>query len=276
MPVARFLLILLLLILLLPLAVTGGAAELRADRPSLESARLTFEDLLGRDLLYDISFLWFDRLAKGTFILEPTEKPGIYRAVLEARTLGVAAWLTQYRVQRYVSIMERGADGRLRSLRFESHIIRRKSGKVIDRTKLFAFDHAKREVRVEKLADEKTMWQEVLPMEGTVPPNDLITAFFNFRSGFYGPIEPGRTYAVPTFNRQGAGTIGIELLRDDQRPALDSIPAGGILARLTVDPEIFDTEGGAIYVWLDDRLLPAHGILENVQGLGNVYGSLRH
>jgi hypothetical protein len=271
--VVRFLICLLLLS---PLPALGDADPLRPEHPGLSSAVASFKEMVGQNLLYDISFLWFDRLAKGTFSLEPTEKPDTYRAVIEARTLGVAAWLTQDRKQRYVSIMELGADGRLRSLRFESHIIRRKGGKVIDRTKRFVFDHANREVRIEKLADDQTLWQEVLPMEGEVPPDDLITAYFNFRGGFYGAIEPGRQYLVPTFNRKGAGNIGIELFTESQRPALESIPAGGLLARLTVDPEIFDTEGGNIYVWLDDRLRPAHGILENVKGLGNVYGALRH
>ena len=254
---------------------TAGGQELTADVPVLESRQLSFQDLIGRDFLYDISFLWFDHLAKGHFRLQPGERPGTYRAVLEARTLGLAAWLTQDRVQKYVSLMERGADGRLRSLQYESWIIRRKKGKEVNRTKRFTFDYAKREVRIEKLADGKPMWQQVLPMVGDSPPNDILTAYFNFRDGYFGPIEPGKHYVVPTFNRQGAGDIEIDLLTRAERQALHLFPATGMVARLKVDPDIFDSEEGGIYVWLDAQMRPAQGIVQNVIGLGDVRGTLR-
>ncbi len=267
--------LLLILLMLVGGVTTTGAQELTADLPVLESRQPSFEELVGRDFLYDISFLWFDHLAKGHFTLERGERPGTYRAVLEARTLGLAAWLTQDRVQKYVSLMERGADGRMRSLQYESWIIRRKKGKVINRTKRFTFDYGKREVRIEKLADGKPVWQQVLPMVGDRSPNDILTAYFNFRDGYFGPIEPGKHYVVPTFNRQGAGDIEIDLLTKAERQELHLFPAGGMVARLKVDPDIFDSEDGGIYVWLDAQMRPAQGIVQNVIGLGDVRGTLR-
>lgn len=266
---------LLLLLTLLSLPVAPGAEEITADRPVLEARVLSFDELVGREFSYDISFLWFDHLAKGRFSLLPGEQPGTYRAVLEARTLGVAAWLTQDRVQSYVALMERQQDGQLRSLRYESRIIRRRDKKLIERSKRFTFDHVRREVRIEKLADGKQVWEEVRPMAAESTPNDILTAFFNFRAGYFGPLEAGRHYLVPTFNRQGAGNIEIDLLSSKERGALDFFPASGLVARLKVDPEIFDSEDGGIYVWLDDQLRPARGVVQNVIGLGDVRGSLR-
>ncbi|WP_066727703.1 DUF3108 domain-containing protein [Desulfuromonas sp. DDH964] len=266
---------LLLLLILVSWPVTPGAEEIAADRPVLEAQVLSFDELVGREFSYDISFLWFDRLAKGRFSLLPGEQPGTYRAVLEARTLGVAAWLTQDRVQSYVALMERQPDGRLRSLRYESRIIRRRDKTLVERSKRFTFDHVRREVRIEKLADGQQVWEEVRPMAAESTPNDILTAFFNFRAGYFGPLEPGRHYLVPTFNRQGAGNIEIDLLSGKERDGLDFFPAGGLVARLKVDPEIFDSEDGGIYVWLDDQLRPARGIVQNVIGLGDVRGSLR-
>ena len=108
-----------------------------------------------------------------------------------------------------------------------------------------------------------------------MPPNDILTSYFNFRAGFFGPLEPGRHYLVPTFNRKGAGNIEIDLLTDAERQGLDFFPAGGMVARLKVDPEIFDSKDGGIYVWLDEQLRPARGIVQNVIGLGDVRGTLR-
>jgi len=264
----------LVFLLLLLAAQPVPAEEFRADIPVLRAPALSFEELVGREYVYDIAFLWFDHLAKGRFTLMRGDRPGTFRAILEARTLGVAAWLTGDRVQSYVALMERQDDGRLRSLRYESRILRKRKGKLVDRTKRFTFDYENREVRVEKLGDDKRMWLEVLPMEGDQPPNDLLTAYFNFRGGYFGPLEVGRHYVVPSFNRQGAGDIEIDLLKPDQRPGL--FPPGGLVARLKIDPEIFDSEEGGIYVRFDERLRPVQGIVENVIGLGDVRGILKH
>lgn len=270
--VPRLLLVGLLVVACLRAAL---AQELTADVPVLESPKLSFEELVGREFDYDISFLWFDKLARGRFSLLTTDRPGVYRAVLEARTLGVAAWLTQERVQSYVAVMVQQPDGRLRSLTYESRIMRRKGGRIIERTKRFTFDQEHRQVRIEKLGDGKIMWQKVLPMTGEEPPSDILTAYFNFRDGFYGPIRAGGHYLVPTFSRKGTGDIRIDLLRDEQRQHLDFFPPGGLVARIKVDPEIFDSKDGGIYVWFDDRLRPVRGIVENVIGLGDVRGIRR-
>ena len=261
---------------LLFLLASAGAQELSADVPVLEAQRPSFDDLVGQEFVYDISFLWFDHLAKGRFTLEAGKEPGTYRAIIEARTLGVAAWLTQDRVQSYVSLMERGPDGRLRSLRYESRIIRRKHGKFIERTKRYTFDYPNHQVHIEKLADGTTLWQKDLPMVGATPPNDLLTSYFNFRDGYFGPIEAGRHYVVPGFERQGEGNIEIDLLTAAERKELGLFPAGGLVARLKVDPDIFDSKDGGIYVWLDPQLRPAQGIVQNVIGLGDVRGTLRN
>jgi hypothetical protein len=38
---------------------------------------------------------------------------------------------------------------------------------------------------------------------------------------------------------------------------------------------VFDTKGADLYVWFDDTGRPARGIVENVIGMGDVYGHLR-
>lgn len=266
--------LLLSLLLCAGLLTSAGAQELTAEHPVLESRVLSFDDLVGREFVYDISFLWFDHLAKGRFTLMKGKQPGTYRAILEARALGLAAWLTQDRVQSYVSLMERAADGTLRSLSYQSRILRRRDGEVIDRTKLYTFDYTHHQVRIAKLADGKPMWQETQPMTGAAP-NDILTSFFNFRAGRFGPLVKGQHYLVPTFDRKGEGNIEIYLLRDSERKDLDFFPAGGLVARLKVDPEIFDSKDGGIYVWLDDQLRPARAIVQNVIGLGDVRGTLR-
>jgi hypothetical protein len=80
---------------------------------------------------------------------------------------------------------------------------------------------------------------------------------------------------IPTFTSRGIAEIVIEVMRGPQRLARPFFPATGTLLRVTVDPEVFDTKGADLYVWFDETGRPARGIVENVIGLGDVYGHLR-
>lgn len=256
-------------------AAPAPGAELRPDHPVLQERPLSLPALVGEELSYDISFLWFDHLAEGHLSFAAGERPGTYRAVLEARTLGVAAWVTKDRRQRYVSLMEVGPDGRLRSLSFESHIIKGEGKKRSDTTRIYTFDHDKRQVRFQRARNNKFHHDELLPMAGEGAPNDILTALFNFRAGFFGPLKPGGRYTIPTFNRKANEKIRIEILADAERPDDPFYPRHGLLGRVFLDDEVLDTEGGAVYVWFDDLGRPSRGVVENVIGLGSVRGTVR-
>ena len=247
-----------------------------APRPALADAlrALTVQELVAEpEMVYDIAFLWFDNLAEGRASFGVGERPGTYRATLEAKTLGVAAWLTQDRIQRYTSLMELGSDGRMHSISHESLIIKGAKKKRREKSKRYIFDDQKREVRYQAIADGSAGPEQVLPM-GPEAPNDILTAFYNFRLGVYGPLRPGARYTIPTFNRKGKGVIVVETLPD--RPRTNPFfPSNGLLCRAIVDPEIFDTGGGAIFFWFDRSVHPTRGIVEQVIGLGDVKGSAR-
>jgi len=252
----------------------ASGVELRPDYPVLQERTLPLAAMVGESLRYDIAFLWFDRLAEGRISFSAGEKPGTYQAILEAKTLGVAAWLTSDRMQRYVSHMDVAPDGRLRSLTFESHIIKGNGKDRSDTTRLYTFDHRNHGIRYQRARNGKFYKDEQLPMSLDSPPNDILTAFYNFRAGFFGPIREGNHYAIPTFNREGNGEIRVEILSREERPDDPFFPPGGLLGRVFLDKEIMDTEGGAVYVWFDDLGRPLRGVVENVIGIGNVRGTL--
>lgn len=265
--------VMLLLGLAVALPVRGD--DLISDRPSLRQGPIPIETFVGETLIYDIAFLWFDRLAQGQLSLERGEQPHTYRAILEARTRGVAAWVTKDRVQRYVSEMEMGPDGRLRSLIHEAQIIKGKGEGRKDRTNRYTYDYRHRQVRYQRAREGRFYKEATFPMTQGEPLNDVLTAFFNFRTGVYGPIRPGTRYTLPTFSREGAAEIVVEVLTRAERPEQPFFPSGGLLCRVILDPEVFDTAGGAVYVWFDDYGRPVRGIVENIAGLGDVRGTLR-
>lgn len=266
--------------LFFPLVLSGSqrpaaGAELRSDHASLFARPLSPEALVGETLAYDIAFLWFDRIAEGRLSFAAGERPDTYRAVLEAKTLGVAAWLTSERLQRYESLMEVAPGGRLRPLSFESHIIKGKGEERSDITNRYTFDYQGGRVRHQRARNGEFYKDNTTTMPADFPVNDVLTAFYNFRAGLFGPVRAGSRFVIPTFDRKGPQEIIVELLADADRPKDPFFPAGGLLGQVILDEEVFDTRGGAIYVWFDDLGRPIKGLVENVVGLGHVRGTLR-
>ncbi len=126
------------------------------------------------------------------------------------------------------------------------------------------------------MKEGKVKREEVLPLDRKTAPIDVLTAFINFRAGLVGPLRPGARYTIPTFSHKGDSNIIVETVPEEARENYPAFPRRGLLARVTVDPEIFDTGGGYIYVWFDEAGRPARAAVENVIGMGDVRGTLRH
>lgn len=253
------------MILLLPLSLAFGS-----PLPTV----LSPPELTGESLVYDIAFLWFDRLAEGRFTFAAGERPGTYRAELEAKTLGIAGWLTGDRLQRYASIMEEGPNGRLRSLYHESFILKGKEKEQRQSEKRYIFDYQNGEVCYERMRGGKLTNRDFLPLGKAAAPQDVLTAFISFRVGQAGALLPGGLYRIPTFSHKGDSEIVVATVTDAERSKYP-FPLHGLLAKVSLDQEVFDTGDGYIYIWFDEKGRPAAGIVENVIGLGNVRGKLR-
>jgi hypothetical protein len=266
----------LVLIALLGLLLTPGAwaqeTNPASSRPA--SGPTPVAKMAGESLKYDIAFLWFSHLAEAELSLTAEKRPGIYKAVLEARTRGVASWLTRHRVQRYVSIMKAGPDGKMRSLIHESHIIKGWDKEREDRLKKFIFDYRHHLVREQVVRNGNVEREKDYPMTKD-EPNDLLTAFYNFRAGFFGKVVPGGHYVIPSYGHKGKSDIIVDVLRPGHWPHRSFFPSRGLLARVHADKEEFGTGDGAIYVWFNKSVRPGRVVVENVIGMGDVRGRLR-
>jgi hypothetical protein len=264
----------LLFLLLCPVLLCGAlfVADSQAAGPPSPLQRL-----VGEALTFDIAFLWFDCLAEGRLTFSPGEQPNTYRATLEARTLGVAAWLTREREHHYVTHMEMGEDRQLRSLSHEARILNWEGKTPKRRSKRYIFDAATQQVQYQRLREGGVSHDEKLPLGSKYGPAvDILTVAYNFRAGAYGPLRPGAHFRVPTFNHRGISYVTIDILTDKERRRQTFFPPeGGVVCRVQVDPEIFDTGNGILYVWLDETGRPARSIVEKVVGIGTVRGIMR-
>jgi hypothetical protein len=260
--VYRFMFCLLVLVFCCARPVRAGAEPATPETPATEN------------YVYDISFLWFDRLAEARLSLAPGEQSGTLQGRLEAKTLGAAAWLTSDREQRYGALMESDGQGRLRSLRYDADILKTKDGKRKSRLKRYLFDHDRQQIILQVNRNGRVRPEEVLPMPVSAP-NDILTAFYNFRRGVFGEVRAGGHYRIPTMGRGEASEIVVDLYDEAHRPKKRKFPPGGLLARVKVDPEVFDTGEGILYIWFDAERRPALVVVEDVIGMGDVRCTLR-
>jgi len=265
---------LLLLTAGLLLSCRGGLLAAETELASLTPERM-LPSMDGEHHAYTLDFLVFGDVAEGRLQLTSETTPGRYRIELFARTLGVASWLTGDRNHRYVSVVEADDKGRLRTVSYEASVHKRKSGEWKNRLKNYRFDYAAGKIYQEKGEDGELAPGLVFELPAGPPPVDILTGFYNLRSGVYGRLTPGAHLKIPSFSSRGFGSIDIEVLTGTERLNKPFFPVTGTLLRAKVDPEVFETKGADMYVWFDEAGRPARGLVEGVVGIGDVYGHLR-
>ena len=253
--------ILLLILFLIPVsplcATTGGVAS-----------------FVGEHLEYDISFLWFERLAVGEISLERSAEDNTYLIVMQARTLGVAAFFTRDRVERYETLVRVAADGFLEPLWYQSHTIHGSGKSRREKTKRYIFEYDNRQVRYQRLKNGEVYKETFFPMDPDRRLCDILSALYNLRLGYFGVIGTEKI-RVPTFHHEGEQDIVIEPLGQVDADDQDFLSASPFRFRVLVDPEVFGTNGRDLYVGLDKQFRPNLGIIKDVIGLGDVRGRLR-
>lgn len=267
----RFCLYLVLVLLLFGIVFTTTAAAV----DSSVSAGHPVSTMVGEQLSYDVSFLWFKRLAEGTISLKPGPETGQYVAMLEARTLGLTAFLTRHRIESIETLMEIGPDGFLRPLRQQAHTIRGEGKGRQERIRSYHFDHQQREVHYRNWKTGKTEQEKTYQMDKPGPVYDIMSAFYNVRAGLFGPVVRGRHIAVPTFTRRGTEDVVVARVVQEEQQRQPYFPADSLLCKVLVNPETFGTKGRDIFVQFDEGMVPHRAVVKNVVGLGDVRGVLR-
>ena len=230
--------------------------------------------LTGEDYSYGIDFLFFTRLAEGELRLVETGEPDVLRAVLIGRTLGIASWLAGDRTQTYSSLMRLLPDGSLDSIEHVSQIRKKRWGKWTDRLKIRSFDYERGKITEEKFKEGVLSSTKQHDIPDGQHPVDVLTAFYNLRAGIYGPLQRGTKVLIPTYSGKGFIDFEVRVLTVEEQASQDYFPDHGLLVQVKVDPEIFETNSGSLYVWFDKLGVPGRGIVEDLIGLGDVRGYL--
>ncbi|WP_303722222.1 DUF3108 domain-containing protein, partial [Malonomonas rubra] len=258
-----------------PAAQAPAAQALAAQAPAAQALAETAYLPAGNERLeYEVGFLWFDRLADGSLELERFADAGHFRAKLEVKTRGMAALFTRNRRERYEAHFVLGSDGYFHSRSFVTRRFKGKGDSLTDRGKALFFDAEAGEVLFQR-SENGRLTEEIrreLPQQHEV--FDFLSAYWNLRLGMFGPLIPGTRMVIPSYTFKGAAEIVVEVLSPEEQRDLSFFPEGGTLCRLYLDEEVFQTGGGKLYVWFNDKRQVGSAIAVDVLGLGDVRGAM--
>ncbi len=259
----------LVIFLLLPgVAFAVDSVDLPGSKPH------PIEALVGEQLSYDVSFLWFDHLAEGSIRLSRGEQPGTYLAVLEARTLGLAAFVTKKRIEKFQTLMEIGPTGTLRPLRHSSHSIKGQGKGRREKVTSYSFDYQHQQVTYQKIKNNRVRADELLALGTEEPVYDILSGFYNLRAGLFGPYSNQQIH-MPTFYRKGVEEIVVAPIKASSAADQRFFGAENVLCQVFLDPSVFGTKGRDLLISFDKHSQPQKAVVKNVIGLGDVKGVLR-
>lgn len=201
---------------------------------------------------------------------------GRYMVFHEGKAQGLVGWITRHRREVYRSTMGTSNNGRrLIPLRFEEYSI---VGEWF-RKKTTVYDYAARKVLIEVEKDGKASREEMEIPFGTLY-DDPVTAFYNFRFGVYGKVEPGKEFIMPTLPRKGHEIIQMKVASkeetESQRGAESQKEGKDLLVRIVLDREMWGRKKSEVEIWFNKELVPISGVVKGIRFFGDIKGQLAH
>lgn len=231
------------------------------------------EQFAGEMLRYEVGLWIFESIGGGEAVFNRLEN-GEYLFYHEGKAQGIVGLFTLYRREIYRGTMATINDGRrLIPLRFEEDSVMG----MWYRRKTTIYDWAARKVIVEIRKKGESTREEIDIPSGILYDNS-VTAFYNFRSGVYGKVEPGKNFAIRTVPRKGQYTLQFSVLSREEtekrRAAELNKDRKELLVNITLDKEMLSSKRGELEVWFDRDLVPISGVVKDVRYFGDIHGRL--
>jgi len=257
-----------LLLLLLLFRANPSAAETPGDPIG--------EYFGGEIMKYDIDFWIFSRVAEGVATFRSLGG-GRYEAFHEGKTLGLVGLITRNRRDVYRSVMGTIHNGRrLIPLRFEEDVIIGSN----TRKRTTVFDYVARKVTIETQKEEGISKEEVEIPYGALY-DDPMTAFYNFRFGVYGKVEPGKTFTIRTVPRKDSPEpirMIVASKKEEEQKRTEEAEKDGkdLFIKVHLDKEFVGSLQGEVEVWFTKDVVPMAGVAKDVFFYGDIRGHLTY
>lgn len=225
----------------------------------------------GEVLRYEIGFWFFFPVGGGVADFRSLGQ-GRYLVYHEGQAYGFIGWLTRHRKEIYRSVMRTINEGtRLIPIRYEENTVR--GDWYLKKTTHYDYSAKKVIVETDKKGDKK---REEFEIPAGTLYDDPVTAFYNFRSGVYGPVEPGKEFILRTLPTKGEEIIRLQVASkeeaDTRRAAEEDKREKDFFVRIILNREMWGRKKGELEIWFNRELLPTSGIVKDLPLLGDVRG----
>jgi len=231
----------------------------------------TFE--MGEKLTFDIDVLFLDRVAVGSAEIELVDKDEkVFKATVEAK---IARFFIQ-RKNVYESLMKyEPSEKKFKPISFTESKFK-KNRSYMKRT---FYDKSKSVLAEERWRDGEFESRKEKSLEISEFNEDIITAFYNLRIQAYGTVQDGKNFVVKSMHREGKFYFTINILKgkDKEKIASKAIKYdynGKFYTEILTPKEVFDAQGGRLFVSFDEYLVPNFVLVKKVIGLGTIRGRL--
>lgn len=246
----------LLIALLAVIACFMQLPQAWAERPALPSAPDMFA---GETLYYKIDFWLLRGSAAGELCF--TKTPGGYTALFEAETKGVLRLIAGHRKEIMESVMEYDqARQRLRPRIFTEIFIQDKME--IKRTLSFDYEQGAFTCTRTYPGGKPRTIKAALPEDGF---EDMLTLFYNFRMGCYGPQREGGTLKVPVVMKEQPSFITIDFPGPGSKQR-----AKRFNAELSMERNLTYARSKKLLMRLDDRAVPESALVIDAYFFGDL------
>ena len=256
------------LLLAVPLSLVKSAAS--TTGPSI------LGKYLGEELSYQIGFWLISHCgdAKTSFIR--TDLRDIYRISLEGHGSGFINFLLGRVKYSYASFCQYLSDqDRLRPVYFE---LKKKRGDK-EALRSVRFDYAAGEIVFFKSNPAGETRTQSESMKADRIYEDYLTLFYNFRHGYYGPIERDRKVLLPLYTQKEMQPVKLQIadLEKEKQFRRQEFNKTGkhFFMQFQINPEDVSSGSGEIKGWMSSDAIPVKGTIEDVVFFGDLWGELK-
>jgi hypothetical protein len=231
--------------------------------PLEKSAVRTPDIFIGEELKFDISFWLFKNAAHARMSLK--KNGDTYTAAMEGETSGFIGFVTRHMHERMTSIMRFDTRrGCFQPLSFQEEFTQG------DRTRkrTVTFNHEKRVLTVtyEGISGKKKTFTRKFFKPDC---DDLLTAFYNVRLGYYGDMQKGSRVPVVVYTKEKASTMHISFPSGDK--SVPQSPCNGThYVVVAMDKDLTNIASKQITGWLSPDRVPLCGTVEDAYLLGDL------
>ena len=230
---------------------------------------------LGEELSYQIGYWLIGHCGDAKTGFLRTDVPDIYRISLEGHGVGFINFLLGRVKYSYLSFCQYLPDeDRLRPLYFE---LKKKRGDKQNRRSV-TFNYAAGKIEFFQAESSGKTQVHSEPMMPARIYEDYLTLFYNFRHGYYGPLERDRKYRLPLYTKKQMRPVKLQIADFEKEKQFRSQEFNQtdkhFFMQFQINREDVSSGTGEVEGWLSSDATPVKGIIKDVIFFGDLWGDL--